>query len=87
MRNKRNKKGAKRTDDEDDAIRSYRSTTLHETWADLAHKIREKEAENEKNFSKNVPRRRVKLADYLFKDWEFYTFPRRDSKVVVELFR
>ena len=54
MRNKRDKK-EKRTDDEDDAIRSYRSTTLHETWADLAHKIREKEAENEKNFSKHVP--------------------------------
>ena len=29
----------------------------------------------------------MKLADYLFKDWQFYTFPRRDSTVVVELFR
>ena len=85
---KRKKRLSKRQADKDAAAFStYRAAAVCETWVVLADKLAEKDVQSAKGQSVHVPRLRVILPDHLFKDWAWYTFPRRDSVVIAELLR
>ena len=73
-------------DDDAAAFHNYRSITMCETWAVLCTKILEKSVENAKGQSVHVPSLRAILPGHLFGDWAWYTFPRRDSVEIAELF-
>ena len=87
-RKPRKRRHSKRQTDADDAAFSmYRAAAVCETWVVLARKLTEKDVQSAKGQSVHVPRLRAILPDHLFKDWVWYTFPRRDSVVIAELFR
>ena len=88
QKKKRKKRLSKQQADKNDAaFTMYHAAAVCETWVVLADKLAEKDVQSAKGQSVHVPRLRVILPDDLFKDWVWYTFPRRDALVIAELFR
>ena len=77
----------RQTDADDAAFSMYRAATVCETWVVLAEKLAEKDVQSAKGQSVHVPRLRAILPDHLFGNWAWYTFPRKNSVVITELFR